>query len=227
MPQTLPPPTRSCRQHVEGGGTTAWPCWLPEGHAGPCAAKEIPASMRRRATWEAQNGVAQPPPETQPADAPVEPDPLSHAAQADPPPVDVRASMAEQTRMCEAHGYPHPDWGPGCYGPGQKKRDGDQELPVPNDQPLMHDALVALIEDRKQTGIKRYGTPLQPFNGRDPFQDAVEEIVDAGVYLLQCQIEWGVLTELAERANELIVGHDVLGGLTAVQEMIKILRHEP
>lgn len=45
-----------CRKMVEGG-TVAFPCslGLPEGHAGPCAATEKPASMTRRDAWLREN----------------------------------------------------------------------------------------------------------------------------------------------------------------------------
>ena len=34
-------------------------------------------------------------------------------------------------------------------------------------------------------GIKRYGTPLQPHNGRDALIDTYQEILDSAVYLRQ------------------------------------------
>jgi len=45
-----------CRRLVDEG-VVAFPCslGLPEGHAGPCAAKEKPGSMRRRALWVEEN----------------------------------------------------------------------------------------------------------------------------------------------------------------------------
>lgn len=68
-------------------------------------------------------------------------------------------------------------------------RDGDQPLPVVNDEPFVADALQAFIEARKQLGIERYGTPLQPNNGRDCLRDAFEEAVDLATYLAQAIIE--------------------------------------
>lgn len=70
-----------------------------------------------------------------------------------------------------------------------KTRAGDQPLPVVNDHPFVADALVAFIEARKQLGIERYGTPLQPHNGRDALRDLFEELVDAATYAAQLLIE--------------------------------------
>jgi len=38
-------------------------------------------------------------------------------------------------------------------------------------------------------GKERYGTRLQPFNGRDPFIDAYQEVLDLAVYLRQAIYE--------------------------------------
>lgn len=70
-----------------------------------------------------------------------------------------------------------------------KLRPGDQPLPIVNGQPFVQDAVIADIEARKQVGIERYGTPLQPFNGRDALRDAYEEAIDLTMYLKQLLIE--------------------------------------
>lgn len=36
---------------------------------------------------------------------------------------------------------------------------------------------------RNELGVAKYGTPLQPFNGRNSLQDAYEEVLDLAVYL--------------------------------------------
>lgn len=73
--------------------------------------------------------------------------------------------------------------------PRLKQRPGDQPLPEENDEPFVQDRLMAFIERRKQVGIERYGTALQPHNGRDAMLDAFEEAVDLAVYLAQVLIE--------------------------------------
>jgi len=62
-------------------------------------------------------------------------------------------------------------------------------LPVVNDGPCIQDLVTADVEQRKQVGIERYGTPLQPFNGRDALQDAYEEALDLATYLKQMIVE--------------------------------------
>ena len=66
-----------------------------------------------------------------------------------------------------------------------RQRPGDQQLPVPN----QHQSIQSLVRDdldaREQLGIQRYGTPLQPHNGRDADQDAYEEALDLTCYLRQ------------------------------------------
>jgi hypothetical protein len=96
-------------------------------------------------------------------------------------------------------------------------RDGDQALPVHNDHPVVQDVVISrlidygehttrgrqnlvglVIEDVKQrtlVGIERYGTPLQPWNGRDALRDAYEEVLDLLNYLEQLRLE-GVGTAL-------------------------------
>jgi hypothetical protein len=79
--------------------------------------------------------------------------------------------------------------------------------PTPNDGPSMHDLviddlscdfgdrkvyedvvdkLIVHMDKRKEFGLKKYNTILQAFNGRNPVNDALEEFLDALVYLRQC-----------------------------------------
>lgn len=74
--------------------------------------------------------------------------------------------------------------------PSRANRPGDtQALPTINDQPWIADIVKEDIEARKQVGIKRYGTPLQPFNDRNALVDAYEEVLDLACYLKQRIIE--------------------------------------
>lgn len=72
-----------------------------------------------------------------------------------------------------------------------KYRPGDQQLPSFNDFPFIQDSLIADIEKRKAVGVERYGTALQPFNGRDALRDAYEEAIDLATYLKQVLVERG------------------------------------
>jgi hypothetical protein len=65
----------------------------------------------------------------------------------------------------------------------------DQQLPIPNDQPSIHDLVAHDLELRKRHGTIKYGTPLQAFNGRDALQDLYEELLDACVYIKQRLVE--------------------------------------
>lgn len=64
----------------------------------------------------------------------------------------------------------------------------DQPPPVPSSGDVW--ALVlADMEERRRLGIARYGTPLQPHNGRDALVDAYQESLDLAVYLRQAIAE--------------------------------------
>lgn len=74
--------------------------------------------------------------------------------------------------------------------PERLDRDGDTEpMPIGNDLPVMHDLVTADLQDRLAIGIKRYGQPLQPFNGRNAAKDAYDEVLDLAVYLRQLLYE--------------------------------------
>ena len=45
--------------------------------------------------------------------------------------------------------------------------------------------VLADMEARRTEGIRRYGTPLQPHNGRDALVDAYQEALDLACYLRQ------------------------------------------
>lgn len=59
----------------------------------------------------------------------------------------------------------------------------DQVAPVHNNQPSCHDLVIEDMKERKDFGKKKYGTELQPFNGRSFLLDAYEEVLDLAVYL--------------------------------------------
>lgn len=64
-----------------------------------------------------------------------------------------------------------------------------QPLPVKNDLPLSHNLLISEIEKRRDFGAKKYGQALQAENGRNAVQDALEEVIDAAVYLINERTE--------------------------------------
>lgn len=58
------------------------------------------------------------------------------------------------------------------------------EFPHPT-QMLVKAMLVVDIKKRDAAGERKYGTRLQPFNGRNSLQDAYEEALDCMVYMRQ------------------------------------------
>lgn len=66
------------------------------------------------------------------------------------------------------------------------------EQPLP--RPATGDVWLLVLkdmEDRRLRGMERYGTPLQPHNGRDALIDAYQEALDLCVYLRQAIEERG------------------------------------
>ena len=59
----------------------------------------------------------------------------------------------------------------------------DQVAPVPNDNPSCHDLVIEDLLERKQFGLRKYGTILQAGNGRSFIRDAYEEVMDLACYL--------------------------------------------
>lgn len=64
-----------------------------------------------------------------------------------------------------------------------------QQDPEKNNLPCVQDMVIADIDARKQVGIERYGTVLQPFNGRSALMDAYQEALDLAIYLRQLLYE--------------------------------------
>lgn len=50
-------------------------------------------------------------------------------------------------------------------------------------------AVADRVRERQQVGIARYGTSLQPYNGRDALRDLAEEILDGAQYARQLVVE--------------------------------------
>jgi hypothetical protein len=72
---------------------------------------------------------------------------------------------------------------------------GDNAQPVPehlDGVESVQDAVIADIEARKRVGLERYGTLLQPGNGRDALRDLYEELIDACMYVKQALLERSV-----------------------------------
>jgi len=64
-----------------------------------------------------------------------------------------------------------------------------QVNPSKNEGPEVWALVQKDMEARNEFGKMKYGTPLQPNNGRDVLQDAYEEALDLCVYLRQAIYE--------------------------------------
>lgn len=64
-----------------------------------------------------------------------------------------------------------------------------QPAPMPNKEVHVVDWVISDLRDRKAMGIEKYGTALQPFNGRRALVDLYEELLDAVLYLRQHLLE--------------------------------------
>lgn len=88
-----------------------------------------------------------------------------------------------------------------------KTREGDQPLPeVREGGGFIQDLVIEDIEARKEVGIRRYGTPLQAFNGRNVDQDLYEELIDATTYLRQRLVERKELNEVVAKLARILDG---------------------
>lgn len=65
----------------------------------------------------------------------------------------------------------------------------NQPAPTPNDLPSVQAAVRDDLLRREALGKAKYGTSLQPHNGRDALLDAYEEALDLAVYLKQAILE--------------------------------------
>lgn len=58
-----------------------------------------------------------------------------------------------------------------------------EPAPTPNEQRPTWELVIEDMKARNVSGIAKYGTPLQPFNGRNSLVDAYQEVLDLCVYL--------------------------------------------
>lgn len=73
----------------------------------------------------------------------------------------------------------------------------EQTAPKPSDGDVWL-LVLSDMEERRKHGIEKYGTPVQPFNGRDALVDSYQEALDLCVYLRQA------IEERNKRADGLI-----------------------
>lgn len=104
-----------------------------------------------------------------------------------PGPIEMVDTDTTCNQALNAQGKPYPRTCKKCgIGPciGLPIRTAtEQPDPVPNDKPAVWPLVMVDMASRDNLGRKRYGTALQPFNGRDNLRDAYEEALDLAVYL--------------------------------------------
>jgi len=118
-----------------------------------------------------------------------------------PPPYDREAMPAPALAARSEAEVSTPDRPP---APQLRQRPGDQPLPTSrDDHPGTHHEVIEDLLARRELGLGRYGSLLQPHNGRSFLRDAYEESLDQAVYLrgLLDEVEAGRedLVEVAER----------------------------
>jgi len=64
-----------------------------------------------------------------------------------------------------------------------------EPAPKANEEAAVWSLVVRDMAERDLSGLKKYGTRLQPHNGRDPLIDAYQEALDLVVYLRQAIYE--------------------------------------
>ena len=121
------------------------------------------------------------------------------------------------------------DWAP-CLPPtGIEQPDAHaQPLPTPNAGPAVVDLVLKeplsaeaqeVIRARDRIGMARYGTRLQPHNGRDVARDFTDEVADAVVYSRQG------LEEAADDVARLMWGRRLAGAVALLEDAVDHRRH--
>lgn len=92
-----------------------------------------------------------------------------------------------------------------------------QQPPVPNQRAPIWREVVADMQARDAFGYRKYGTRLQPFNGRDTAVDAYQEVLDLTAYLKQLVIEWDAAQDILAGALEYAATGDPSNLIEAVK----------
>lgn len=80
----------------------------------------------------------------------------------------------------------------------------EQAPPVPSERPAIWTLVFKDMQERHEDGCRKYGTPLQTFNGRKPLTDLYQELLDAVVYTRQ-EIEERKAVEAALQAAKAFI----------------------
>jgi len=88
-----------------------------------------------------------------------------------------------------ADGLSEPGTPPPSDDDGRQPVHTEQPMPVRNDHVSIQALVRVDLDLRERVGIQRYGTSLQPHNGRDALRDLYEELLDACCYIKQVLVE--------------------------------------
>jgi hypothetical protein len=115
--------------------------------------------------------------------------------------------------------------------PERAGREGDQDLPVAGRESVFAELRRDLderrneLDARESTGIRRYGTSLETFNGRDVYRDLGEELFDARAYLKQAELQYRAVVEAVKVLTRHARGEPVTGPeLFAALELGRVLQ---
>lgn len=61
----------------------------------------------------------------------------------------------------------------------------EQDLPTPNEHPVVWELVMGDLQAKAEAGADKYGTHLQPHNGRSALRDAYQEALDLCMYMRQ------------------------------------------
>lgn len=75
------------------------------------------------------------------------------------------------------------EWNAASRAAGWGTGSAQQPAPVATKHPASWDLVLADMTERDKFGKSKYGTSLQPGNGRDALADAYQEALDLAVYL--------------------------------------------
>lgn len=100
-----------------------------------------------------------------------------------------------------------------------------QPAPVVNDDKAVWPEVINDMHLRHLFGIRKYGTPLQPFNGRKALVDLYQELLDGAVYVKQDLMEREALDAAVSILNEYIENPVVAFGQTHREALRKVIKY--
>jgi len=111
--------------------------------------------------------------------------------------------------------------------PERAGREGDQPLPFEGQGGDILGELIGRLEERRSVGLKRYGKPLQAFNGRDAARDLEDELLDGAAYARQVAAETHALELAVLALGRRVRGEDAeFGSVEAALEVAEAVERK-